>query len=87
MRKCKSDIRAKHPQYNLTEVIKELKTTWNELSDQDKVPYQELAKKDKKRYKNDKELFAKGQYKPGADIGMEEGERSDTAKPATNSGV
>ena len=45
------------------ELAKLLGGEWKVMSDEEKAPYDKLAKKDKKRYEQQIELYRKGQYK------------------------
>lgn len=70
-------IKAKHPKYSVGDLAKELGKIWKTLTEQDKVPYENMAKKDRERYEKDMELYRKGEYKVGGDDEMEEDEESD----------
>lgn len=75
--KKRPDIKAKHPKYTVGDLAKELGTIWKGLSDKDKAPYEDMAKKDRERYERDMELYRKGQYKEATDDDIEEDEESD----------
>ncbi|KAA0162449.1 hypothetical protein FNF31_03248 [Cafeteria roenbergensis] len=59
--KQRAAIKADHPEWGVTDVSKELGRQWRELSDDEKIPYNELAAEDKARYAREKAEFdAKG---------------------------
>ena len=50
-------IKAKHPNYKMTEIAKELGVQWKKVRAKDKVPYQKLADADKKRAATEKAAY------------------------------
>jgi len=63
-----------------TEVLKKLGEMWRELDEDDKEPYEKLAKKDKKRYENEMKAF--NPVENDDDDDNESDESDDETKPA-----
>ncbi len=53
----RSIIKAEHPEWSLTEITSDMGRRWRELSEDDKVPYQEKNAIDKERYKKEMEVY------------------------------
>ena len=53
----RSIIKGEHPEWSLTEITSEMGRRWRELTDEDKVPYQEKNAADKERYKKEMEVY------------------------------
>ena len=48
-------MKAEHPEWNSTEIMKHVSSKWQHMSKEQKQPYNDLANKDKQRY--DSELL------------------------------
>jgi hypothetical protein len=55
----RAPFNAKYPDLSYFEVNKKMTEEWNKLSDDDKKPFEDLAAKDKERYKAEKAIFDK----------------------------
>lgn len=53
----KDDCKKENPDLKHKEVISKLSKQWNALSDGDKKPFQDLAERDKERFKKEKEAY------------------------------
>lgn len=52
-----SQILKERPGLGVTDVMKEVGGRWSKLSAQEKLPFEELAKKDKERYNQEMKLY------------------------------
>lgn len=50
------------PQLKITDVAKELGCRWKQLSEEEKMPYQMMAKQDRERFDKENALFMKQCY-------------------------
>lgn len=50
-------IRSENPDVSFGQIGKLLGERWKALDDQDKIPYEDKARADKKRYESEKELY------------------------------
>ena len=70
-------IKAKHPNYSVGELAKELGIIWKSMTETDKLPYENMAKKDRDRYEKDMELYRKGEYKGAGGDDEDDEDESD----------
>jgi hypothetical protein len=53
----RTEIKEANPDFGVTDISKELGRQWREMSAEDKVPFEDIAKKDKERYTREKAAF------------------------------
>ena len=56
------EFKEKNPSASIGELAKKLGAAWNELSTDDRKPYEAKAKADQKRYKEEKEAYSRGDF-------------------------
>ena len=64
--KVRPKFRAEEPKATLGDLAKKLGAAWRKLSDAEKAPYEDMARKDKKRYEKEMEVY-KGEGKKGVE--------------------
>ena len=52
-------MKAEDPDISITEQAKKIGALWNELSAEEKEPYEKLAEEDKERYNNEMAQYSK----------------------------
>lgn len=52
-------LKAEDPDISITEQAKKIGALWNELSAEEKEPYEKLAEEDKERYNNEMAQYSK----------------------------
>jgi high mobility group protein B3 len=53
----RDSVKTQHPNLDGKELVRILSKMWNDMSDKEKVPYQQRADKDKKRYHQEMEKY------------------------------
>ena len=72
------EFKKENPSASVGELAKLLGAAWNALSTDARKPYDAKAKEDQKRYREEKELYDRGEYgREDEDEGNEEEEESD----------
>lgn len=56
------EFKKKNPKASVGDLAKLLGAAWNELSADDRKPYELKAKEDQKRYKEEKEAYSRGEF-------------------------
>lgn len=56
------EFKKKNPKASVGDLAKLLGAAWNALKPEDRKPYEEKAKEDQKRYKEEKEAYSKGEF-------------------------
>ena len=56
------EFKKKNPNASVGELAKLLGAAWNNLAAADRQPFEEKAKEDQKRYKEEKEAYSKGEF-------------------------
>ena len=74
----RAKVKEENPDFSITDVAKELGVRWKSVTGDEKVKYEELAKKDKERYEREMEEYKKTKKEKGdeemADVAGEEEE-------------
>ncbi len=73
-------LRETNPGAGIGEIAKQLGAAWKIMTPEQKKPYEEMAKKDRKRYDEQMEAFRRGEYnraEPEAGSEEEEEEEED----------
>ena len=73
----RAKVKEENPDFSITDVAKELGVRWKSIADDEKVKYEELAKKDKERYEKEMEEYKK----TGAVKKNEDEEMPDAVQP------
>lgn len=60
----RAKVRAINPDFSVGEVAKELGRQWNELTEEQKSPYEKSAEEDRARYDHDMKLYRQGVIPP-----------------------
>ena len=55
-------LREQNPSAGIGDIAKQLGAAWKIMTPEQKAPYEETAKKDRKRYEQEMELFRKGEF-------------------------
>lgn len=55
-------LREQNPSASIGDIAKQLGAAWKIMTPEQKAPYEEAAKKDRKRYEQEMELFRKGEF-------------------------
>lgn len=55
-------LREQNPSAGIGDIAKQLGAAWKIMTPEQKAPYEEAAKKDRKRYEQEMELFRKGEF-------------------------
>ena len=74
----RAKVKEENPDFSITDVAKELGVRWKSVTGDEKVKYEEFAKKDKERYEREMEEYKKTKKEKGdeemADVAGEEEE-------------
>ena len=71
------ELKQEYPSASVGELAKKLGAAWNELSAEDRKPFEVKAKEDQKRYKEEKEAYSRGEFGREDDDDVNEDDESD----------
>lgn len=73
----RSDVVAEHPELKIGGIAKILGERWNNMSDEQKAPYQEMTNKDKERFAAENEIFKRNKLAKLEAEQLQNGDDSD----------
>ena len=68
-------LKEQNPQATVGEIAKQLGAAWKIMTPEQKAPYEQQSKDDRKRYEREMELYRKGEF--GVAVSPEEDEDED----------
>ena len=71
------EFKKENPSASVGDLAKLLGAAWNDLSADDRKPYEAKAKEDQKRYKEEKEAYARGEYSREDEEDVNDDDESD----------
>lgn len=77
----RSKVKAENPSLSVTDIAKELGARWKALTTEDKEPFEQIARDDKERYKEEMKVYNANKGGKGGDEGDDgdAGEEDDNA--------
>ena len=56
-KECRAGIRAEHPEYKVTDVMKRIATEWKQINPRDKKKFEKMAKKERKQFDREMAVY------------------------------
>eukprot|EP01004_Peranema_trichophorum_P007157 NODE_5947_length_947_cov_84.220874_g5360_i0.p1 GENE.NODE_5947_length_947_cov_84.220874_g5360_i0~~NODE_5947_length_947_cov_84.220874_g5360_i0.p1 ORF type:complete len:223 (-),score=50.17 NODE_5947_length_947_cov_84.220874_g5360_i0:13-681(-) len=79
LKEARELVKKKHPEYSITEVTQKCSSKWRKMTDDEKKPFEKLARKDKERYEAEKKGEKQSKRAPSTSSSSSSGSDSDSS--------